>query len=144
MAEPSFTSIGSYLKQRLQSYEPDARVFEYGEVESCSDTIVQISGLSGSRYGELLEFEGGAYGLTLDLHLGGVGAALLGGKVSTASVVRPTGRVAEICVGDELLGRVVDPVGRPLDGRELTARKFRPIESPAPHDHAARAGQYAS
>jgi F-type H+-transporting ATPase subunit alpha len=132
MVESSFATVGSFLKQRLSTYELDTHVYEYGEVESYSDTIVQINGLSNSRYGELLEFEGGSYGLTLDLHLGGVGAALLGGKVSTSSVVRPTGRVVEIGVGEELLGRVVDPVGRPLDGRELNPKNSRPIESPAP------------
>jgi F-type H+-transporting ATPase subunit alpha len=132
MVESSFATVGAFLKQRLSAFELDTNVYEYGEVESYSDTIVQINGLSNSRYGELLEFEGGTYGLTLDLHLGGVGAALLGGKVSTSSVVRPTGRVAEICVGEELLGRVVDPVGRPLDGHALNVKKFRPIESPAP------------
>jgi len=132
MVDSSFATVGAFLKQRLSSFALDTNVYEYGEIESYSDTIVQINGLSNSRYGELLEFEGGSYGLTLDLHLGGVGAALLGGKVSTSSVVRPTGRVVDICVGEELLGRVVDPVGRPLDGRELNAKKYRPIESPAP------------
>ncbi|MGI5970827.1 MAG: F0F1 ATP synthase subunit alpha [Oscillospiraceae bacterium] len=132
MTESAFSTVGAFLKQKLAGYKPDLNVHEYGEVQSYSDTIVQINGLSNCRYGELLEFEGGAYGLALDLRLGGIGAALIDGKVSTASVVRPTGRVAEICVGEELLGRIVDPVGRPLDGRSLNVKKFRPIESPAP------------
>ena len=96
MVDSSFATVGAFLKQRLSSFALDTNVYEYGEIESYSDTIVQINGLSNSRYGELLEFEGGSYGLTLDLHLGGVGAALLGGKVSTSSVVRPTGPVVDI------------------------------------------------
>ena len=133
MVESSFATVGEFLKQRVVTAELDTTVYEYGEVQSFSDNIVQIKGLSKARYGELLEFDGGAVGLTLDLHLGGVGAALLGGKISTSSVVRPTGRVAEVSVGPELLGRVVDPIGRPLDGKgEIGATKTRPIESPAP------------
>jgi F-type H+-transporting ATPase subunit alpha len=133
MIDSTFATVGSFLKQRLSAYEPDTNVYEYGEVQSYSDTIVQINGLSNCRYGELLEFEGGAYGLTLDLHIGGVGAALLNGKVATASVVRPTGRVAEVSVGEELLGRVIDPLGRPLDGGgDIKTKKTRPIESAAP------------
>ncbi len=132
MVESSFATVGAFLKQSLSTFEPDKNIYEYGEIESYNDTIVQINGLSNCRYGELLEFEGGSYGLTLDLHLGGVGAALLSGKVSTSSVVRPTGKVAEIGVGEALLGRVVDPVGRPLDGLGLSPKKYRPIEYPAP------------
>jgi F-type H+-transporting ATPase subunit alpha len=133
MVESSFATVGAFLKQRVATAETDTTVYEYGEVQSFSDNIVKIKGLSKCRYGELLEFDGGAVGLTMDLHLGGVGAALLGGTVSTSSVVRPTGRVAEVKVGHELLGRVVDPIGRPLDGKgELQSTKFRPIESPAP------------
>lgn len=133
MTESTFSTVGAYLKRRLSNFEPDTNVYQYGVVTSYSDTIVQIDGLSSCKYGELLEFEGGAYGLTLDLHLGGVGAALLGGTIESASVVRPTGRVAEIAVGTEMLGRVVDPLGRPLDGKgELKAKLSRPIESEAP------------
>ena len=132
MIESSFSTVGSFLKQRLATVTPASYIYEYGVVQSCSDEIVQIEGLSKSRYGELLEFESGAYGLTFDLRLNGVGAALLGGDVSTESVVRPTGRPAEVCVGERLLGRVVDPLGRPLDGLELNCSKLRPIEAPAP------------
>jgi F-type H+-transporting ATPase subunit alpha len=133
MIDSTFATVGGFLKQRLSAYSSDTNVYEYGVVQSFSDTIVQISGLSNCKYGELLEFEGGAYGLTLDLHLGGVGAALLGGTIDTASVVRPTGRVAEVPVGEELLGRVVDPLGRPLDGKGFIKSKVsRPIESDAP------------
>jgi len=130
--ESSFSAVGTMLKQRLMSSEPDPLVYEYGIVKSYSDDIVHIQGLANCHYGELLSFEGGATGLALDLVLGGVGSALLGGSVSTTSLVRTTGRIAEICVGDVMLGRVVDPLGKPLDGMDLVGDKFRPIEAHAP------------
>ena len=81
-----------------------------------------------------MEFENDSYGLALDLRLDGVGAVLLSGasEVASGSIVRGTGHVADIGVGEALLGRVVDPIGRALDGEELVVDKYRPIESPAP------------
>jgi F-type H+-transporting ATPase subunit alpha len=128
----SFESIGDDLKSRIDSVESGAAEYKYGVVESLADDIVHVRGLSGCRYGELLDFEGGATGLTLDLRIDGVGAAILDGSVSVSGAAHPTGRVAEICVGGELLGRVVDPLGRPLDGRAIKSVKRRPIEAPAP------------
>jgi len=130
--ESSFSSVGTILKERIKTAEPDPLVYDYGVVKSYSDDIVHIQGLSGCHYGELLSFESGAVGLALDLVLGGVGAALLGGSVSTTSLVHTTGRIAEVCVGDELLGRVIDPLGKPLDGKPLDCDKYRPIEAHAP------------
>ncbi|MDR3209216.1 MAG: F0F1 ATP synthase subunit delta, partial [Oscillospiraceae bacterium] len=130
--ESSFATVGAILKQRVLSAKAPPRVYNYGEVISFADGIVRVKGLSDTKYGELLDFDGGAIGLTLDLDLNGVGAALIDGTVSTSSVVHPTGRVAEICVGNELLGRVIDPLGRPLDGRELRTERSRPIEARAP------------
>ena len=127
------STVGSFLKRRAQKIKLDKTIYEYGEVESYSDGIVKIKGLSRCRYGELLDFDGGAVGLTLDLHIGGVGAAILDGTVPTSSLVRPTGHVAEVPVGDGLLGRVIDPIGRPIDGKgEIASEETRPIESPAP------------
>ncbi len=127
------STVGTFLKRRAQKIKIDKTIYEYGEVESYSDGIVKIKGLSRCRYGELLEFDGGAVGLTLDLHMGGVGAAILDGTVPTSSLVRPTGRVAEVPIGEELLGRVVDPIGRPIDGKgDIKSTETRPIESPAP------------
>jgi len=130
--ESSFSSVGAILKERIMAREPDPIVYEYGIVKSYSDDIVHVEGLASCHYGELLTFDGGAVGLALDLVLGGVGAALLGGSVSTTSLVRKSGRIAEVCVGDVTLGRVIDPLGQPLDGKELNADKFRPIEAHAP------------
>ena len=130
--ESTFSSVGTLLKQRTETVETGPLVYEYGVVESYNDDIVRISGLSNCHYGELLAFDGGAVGLAVDLRLGGVSAALLGGEVATSNLVHTTGKVAEINVGEEMLGRVVDPLGRPLDGRELRTRKTRPIETHAP------------
>ena len=131
-SKSSFSSVGAILKERIMSREPDPMVYEYGIVKSYSDDIVHVEGLASCHYGELLTFDGGAVGLALDLVLGGVGAALLGGSVSTTSLVRKSGRIAEICVGEKTLGRVINPLGQPLDGLKLVSDKFRPIESRAP------------
>jgi len=129
----SFSTVGPVLRQRLREIELEPAVYDVGEVESCHDDIVQIKGLPRCRYGELLAFDNGAVGLTLDLRTDGVGAALLTGTGSTASTVRQTGRVAEVIVGEELLGRVIDPLGRPLDNKgDILTSKTRRIESPAP------------
>ena len=130
--EPAFASVDTLREEWKKSADAGPTIYEYGVVQSCADDIVHVSGLSNCHASELLSFDGGAMGLTLDLHLGGVGAALLSGKVSMTNLVHATGRIAEVRVGDELLGRVVDPLGRPLDGRELHSHKTRPIEAPAP------------
>lgn len=126
--------IGLLLQERLNSYENQPLVYEYGTVLSAGDGVVRIEGLAHARYGELLAFEDGVYGMTMDLALSGVGAVLLNGvdEVRVGERVRGTGRVVEVPVGDELLGRVVDPIGRPLDDRPLRAARLRPLETAAP------------
>ena len=127
-------AIGEFLKERLEGFSPEMVTYEYGRVKSVQDGIVQVEGLPHAKYGELLEFEGQVYGMALDMSLTGVGAALLGkaDTVVPGSVVRGTGRISDVCVGRELLGRVVDPIGRPLDGKALKAERFREVECPAP------------
>jgi len=126
--------IGGFLKEKLKNCEPNFITYEYGTVESCADGIVRVRGLTHTRYGELLAFENDAYGMALDLSMEGVGAALLSkaDAVTPGSVVRGTGRVADVGVGESLLGRVVDPIGRPLDGLPLIPKDFRTCEFPAP------------
>lgn len=134
-ADPSdIPLLGEFLKSRLETEPYALAVSEYGVVNSCHDDIVQIDGCSHSRYGEILTFSGGQYALALDLRETGVGAVLLekDNRVVSGDIVRGTGRVADIGVGDELLGRVVDPIGRPLDGLPLHTTVSRPIECPAP------------
>ena len=127
-------AIGEFLKERLEGFSPEMVTYEYGRVKSVQDGIVQVEGLPHAKYGELLEFEGQVYGMALDMSLTGVGAALLGkaDTVVPGSVVRGTGRISDVCVGRELLGRVVDPIGRPLGGMPLKAQRFREVECPAP------------
>ena len=127
-------AIGAFLKERLETFAPEMVTYEYGRVKSIQDGIVQVEGLSHAKYGELLEFEGQVYGMALDMSLDGVGAALLGkaDTVAPGSVVRGTGRVSDVAVGKDLLGRVVDPIGRPLDGKSLKPDHFREVECPAP------------
>lgn len=128
-------SIGSFLKERLDRFEYTPCEYEYGVVKSCADEIVHIDGLSRCRYGELLEFGGCEYGIALDLRENAVDAVLLNKKSSVVPgvIVSQTGRVAEVCVGESLLGRIIDPIGRPLDGLgEIQSGEYRALESHAP------------
>ncbi len=127
-------NVGAYLRGRLKSYEDKPVVYEYGKVASIGDGVVKIDGLSRSRYGELIAFENDIYGMAMDLELGGAGVVLLNGinDVRIGSRVQSTGRVVEVPVGPNLLGRVVDPLGMPLDGQPLHTEKFRHIEQGAP------------
>ncbi|MCL2298598.1 MAG: hypothetical protein FWC27_00425, partial [Firmicutes bacterium] len=131
---------GADLLERAKSFRFTQQ--SRGAVACVMDDVVQVEGLSGSRYGEILAFEGGGasgevhYGLALDLRENGVGAVMLSGagELRTGAWVRGTGRVADVCAGPELLGRIIDPIGRPLDGKPLKTGnlKFRPVENPAP------------
>ena len=98
------------------------------------DGVVRVKGLPDRLYGELLEFEGGVYGMALDLEEDGVGAVLMDNSdsVSVGSTVKGTGVVAEVPVGQSLIGRVIDPIGRPLDGEPLIAKEYLPCERTAP------------
>jgi F-type H+-transporting ATPase subunit alpha len=131
----SAADIGKTLKRRISSFENKSAVYEYGVVTSVGDGVVRIEGLSHTRYGEQIAFENDVYGMTMDLELDGVGAVLLNGQdsVRVGERVYGTGRVVEVPVGDELLGRVVNPIGMPMDNKPLAAARYRPVESPAPH-----------
>ena len=130
----SAADIGQTLKKRIRSFENKSAIYEYGIVTSVGDGVVRIEGLSHTRYGEQIAFENDVYGMTMDLELDGVGAVLLNGQdlVHVGERVYGTGRVVEMPVGDELLGRVVNPIGMPLDNKPLNAARYRPVESPAP------------
>lgn len=127
-------TVGALLRERLENYKDDAVVFEYGVVESVGDGVVQLSGLSHCRYGELIAFKGDVFAMAMELSENRVGAVLLNGEndLYAGEYARSTGRVVEVPVGTELLGRVVDPLGMPLDGKPITSTKLRPIEGPAP------------
>ena len=126
--------ISAVLKSRIDSIPDEAIVYEYGRLKSISDGVIHIEGLSSCRYGELIEFHGGIFAMAMDLSESGVGAVLLNGlnELSIGQFARSTGRVIEVPVGDQLLGRVINPIGMALDGKPLQSGHLVPVERPAP------------
>lgn len=126
--------ITSLIKDKLVNFQKSAQTAEIGEVIQVGDGIARIHGLDAVMLGELLEFPGNVSGMALNLEEETVGAVLFGGEttVQQGDMVKRTGKVAEVPVGPELLGRVVDPLGNPLDGKgPLNAKLFMPIERKA-------------
>lgn len=126
--------ISTYLKKRISSYVASPLVYDCGTVSRVGDSVVRIDNLPGRCYGELLKFEDGVFGMTLDLEENGVGAVLLNSSdhVKIGDKVRGTGKVCDVPVGNELIGRVIDSIGRPLDGKPLKVEQYYPAERPAP------------
>ena len=128
-------NVAAELKNRLDSYERRTDIRGAGVVLSAGDGVVQLDGLGGCKLNELLEFDSGAYAIVMNLEEDRVGAVLLGNDAQAAVGMRAygTGQVLSVPVGKELLGRVVSPLGQPLDnlGRVHT-QSLRPLESPAP------------
>ena len=128
-------NVAAELKTRLASYERRTDIRGAGVVLSAGDGVVQLDGLGGCKLNELLEFDSGAYAIVMNLEEDRVGAVLLGNDAQAAVGMRAygTGQVLSVPVGKELLGRVVSPLGQPLDnlGRVHT-QSLRPLESPAP------------
>ena len=133
-ADRTAREIGAVLKKRLGTYANKPAIYEYGTVTSVGDGVVRIEGLSHTRYGEQISFDRDVFGMTMDLEPDGVGAVLLNGQdeVHVGERVCGTGKVVEVPVGPELLGRVINPIGMPLDGKPLNPSAYRPLESPAP------------
>ncbi|NLG24222.1 MAG: F0F1 ATP synthase subunit alpha, partial [Clostridiales bacterium] len=128
-------SIGAELRGRLGQYQRRPDVRGAGAVLSTGDGVVTLSGLAGCRQGELIEFESGEFAIIMNLGEDSVGAVLLGGDAEVALDMRAygTGQVLSVPVGEEILGRVVNPLGQPLDGGgRIHAAGLRAIESPAP------------
>jgi len=131
--------VSADLLERVRSFRYTPAEPVAGTVRSVMDDVVQVEGLRGARYGEMISIgaalgKGPHIGLAMDLRENGAGVVMLSGQteITTGAEAKGTGYVADICVGEELLGRVIDPIGRPLDGRPLKTRKFRPVERPAP------------
>ena len=127
--------ITSILKQRIEQYDVETDLTEVGTVLQVGDGIARIYGLENAVALEMLELEHGVVGLAFNLEEDNVGAALFGEweHVKEGEPVRRTGRVASVPVGDALLGRVVDPLGRPLDGLgPIKTDETRPLEFKAP------------
>jgi F-type H+-transporting ATPase subunit alpha len=127
--------ITSIIRQRIEGFEKKLELKEVGTVISVGDGIARLYGLENAMSGEMLEFPGGVYGMALNLEEDNVGSVLFGSDVGIkeGDEVRRTGRVFEVPVGKEMVGRVVNPIGQPLDGKgSINATKFGPIERIAP------------
>jgi F-type H+/Na+-transporting ATPase subunit alpha len=127
--------ISQILKQQLQGFEKDIDVYETGTVLYVGDGIARVHGLGNVRLSELVEFSGGIMGMALNLEEDNVGCVLFGDDVhiKEGDDVKRTGRIVEVPVGEELLGRVVDPLGQPLDGKgDINAGQTLPVERKAP------------
>ena len=110
--------ITAIIKQQIQDYDVDLNVDDVGTVLDVGDGIAHIYGLERAMAGELLELPHGVYGLVLNLELDNVGAVLLGDDflIKEGDQVRRTGKIMDVPAGDALIGRVVNPLGQPLDG----------------------------
>ncbi len=123
--------ISSVIKEQIKNYSAQMEVSNVGTVIQVADGIARVHGLESAMQGELLEFPNEVYGMVLNLEEDNVGAVLLGDhkNINEGDLVKTTGRVAEVPVGDELTGRVVNALGQPIDGKgPIDAKKFRPIE----------------
>ena len=127
--------IAELISSEINKYKKEARFEEVGTVVDAGDGIARISGLSKALSGEMLEFEGGIFGQALNLDKNEIGAIILGEstEIEEGTTVRCTGRILEVPVGKSLLGRIIDPLGNPLDNKgSIKTEEFRPIEFKAP------------
>src|SRR5574341_1109183 len=127
--------ISRIIRDQIQNYEKAVEVQEVGTVLSTGDGIARIYGLDKVAAGELLEFPHSIYGIALNLEEDNVGSALFGEAhiIQEGDTVKRTGRIAEVPVGDALVGRVVNALGEPIDGKgPMDATEHRPIERFAP------------
>ena len=139
MTQIDATAISEVLKRQLETFKPVVDVREVGTVVQLGDGIARCSGLKGAMAGELLEFvgEGGhtVYGMALNLDENEVGAVLMGeySAIKENDTVRTTGRVVQVPSGPAMLGRIVNPLGEPIDGKgPIAAEGYRPVEFRAP------------
>jgi F-type H+-transporting ATPase subunit alpha len=129
------TEISDLIKQRIENFRGVTEARNVGTIVSVTDGITRIHGLADARYGEMLEFPGNTFGLALNLERDSVGAVVLGEykHLSEGDTVKTTDRILEVPVGPELLGRVVDALGAPIDGKgPINAARSAPIERVAP------------
>jgi len=127
--------IADIISQNLEKYKKGSRIEEVGRVLEAGDGIARIGGLSKAVSGEMLKLPGGIYCLALNLEEDEIGGIILGESrsIQEGDIVRRTGNVLRVPVGEELAGRIVDPLGRPLDDKgPIRAKKYRPIEFRAP------------
>lgn len=127
--------ISTLIKSQIEQYKSDIEVSEVGTVIQVSDGIARVHGIENVMSGELVEFANGVSGLTLNLEESNVGVVILGPykEIKEGDQVKRTGRIMQVPVGEGLLGRVVNPLGEPLDGKgPIEAAEYRPVENMAP------------
>ena len=127
--------ISALIKKQIESYQAEIQVTDVGTVISVGDGIARVHGLDNVMAGELVEFSNGVMGMAQNLEESNVGIIILGPftEIREGDEVRRTGRIMEVPVGEELIGRVVNPLGQPVDGMgPINTTKTRPIESKAP------------
>src|SRR6266446_4279631 len=127
--------ISDVLRRSISDYKTEVSVQEVGEVIDCGDGIARIKGLPNCMAEEMLEFPNNIFGMALNLEKEQVGVMILGDftQISEGDLVKRTGRPLSVPVGDELLGRVVNAIGKPIDGKgPINTKNLRPIESRAP------------
>ncbi|NLO75304.1 MAG: F0F1 ATP synthase subunit alpha [Clostridia bacterium] len=127
--------ISSILKQQIENYDTEVEVAKVGTVIQVADGVARIHGLSEAMSGEMLEFPGGIYGMALNLEEDNIGCVILGPftQINEGDEVKRTGRIVEVPVGEALIGRVVNVLGEPIDGKgPIVTDKYRPIEGRAP------------
>lgn len=127
--------ISAVIREQIKNYKSQIEISDYGTVLQVGDGIARIYGLEKCMAGELLEFEGGIYGMALNLEEDNVGAVILDSDVTIkeGDIVKPTGRVVNVPVGEAMIGRVVNALGHPIDGKgPIDTTEYRPIENPAP------------
>ena len=129
------SEISEIIKQRIEKLDISSEARNEGTIVGVSDGIVRIHGLADVMYGEMIEFEGGVFGMALNLERDSVGAVVLGDylKIAEGQKVKCTGRILEVPVGPELLGRVVDALGAPIDGKgPIDSKLTDAVEKVAP------------
>jgi len=129
------SEIRDIIKQRIEKFEVVSVARTEGSIVSLQDGIVKIYGLEDVKLGEMLEFPGNVYGLALNLEQDSVGAVILGEyeHLTEGDKVKCTGRILEVPVGEALLGRVVDALGNPIDGKgDINSDRTSPVEVVAP------------
>jgi len=127
--------ISTLIKQQIENYKSEIQVVDVGTVINVGDGIARVHGLENAMQGELLEFANGVVGMALNLEESNVGVVILGPytDIREGDQVKRTGRIMEVPVGEALLGRVVNALGQPVDGKgPINTTEFRAIESPAP------------
>ena len=127
--------ISSVIKEQIKNYESKLDISDFGTVIQVGDGIARVYGLENCMAGELLQFGEDTYGMAQNLEEDNVGVVILGSdrNIKEGDIVKPTGAVVEVPVGEAMIGRVVNALGQPLDGKgPIVTTERRPIESPAP------------